>query len=501
MKCPTCGFENEDGAKFCVQCGGRVDASEPVRRDNAVEAAPTAGSPAVGEDASEAASGGPEGESETVLEGEDAAAPAAASVDPVLSTEEKPAKAQGEEAPKNAKGFFSKLVAKYGSKRLGIAGGIVAVALVVIIAVVALFGDGPSDSLIKQDIEKAEISWGGTGEFDSREPFQISSVEVTSKEKVDVPKGLFGGRLGDTAYEVKATVKASNGSVDSEAVVTADYVKYQGTWQAFSSPSVESETATPVAGITEDALKAGAQTILSKADGNNRMAENSLSTIYADAKVDVDKVDFDKEAKTCTATMKYAVEDAFSSAKATVTADFAYENNTWSLMNAKADDKAKTVSYDKLVGTWKGTFEKTGHGKSRGSDCYGAKSSVPELTITSVDPNSLKVEGTFSGMVHDHGELSSDANATEGDRTVEAMPFTATLEEKSQYGRVGTEYTLPVEGGNTLRITFGFGTNRDDDPNGAFIKVYYCYQCDVDAIFLPDQQEKWVDTYRLTKAE
>lgn len=157
MKCPTCGFENEDGAKFCVQCGGRVDISESGRRDNAAEAAPTAESPdaeeflAAGEDAAEAASDHPEGEDE--------AASAAASVDPAPSIEEKPAKAQGEEDLRNAKGFFSKLVAKYGSKRLGIAGGIVAVALIAIIAVVALLGDGPSDSQIKQDIEKADVDF------------------------------------------------------------------------------------------------------------------------------------------------------------------------------------------------------------------------------------------------------------------------------------------------------------------------------------------------------
>lgn len=56
-------------------------------------------------------------------------------------------------------------------------------------------------------------------------------------------------------------------------------------------------------------------------------------------------------------------------------------------------------------------------------------------------------------------------------------------------------------GGNTLQIEFGFGTNSDDDPNGAYIDLLYCYQCDVDDFFIPDPEEKWYDTYRLTKAE
>ncbi len=30
MKCPSCGFENEEGAKFCQSCGGKVEAGAPM---------------------------------------------------------------------------------------------------------------------------------------------------------------------------------------------------------------------------------------------------------------------------------------------------------------------------------------------------------------------------------------------------------------------------------------------------------------------------------------
>lgn len=85
---------------------------------------------------------------------------------------------------------------------------------------------------------------------------------------------------------------------------------------------------------------------------------------------------------------------------------------------------------------------------------------------------------------------------------MEATPFTATLSESSYpYGKVGAECTFPSSGGSTTQITFGFGTNSDDDPNGAYLEVLHCFQCGPDSFFLPDPAEKWEDVYRLKKAE
>lgn len=393
------------------------------------------------------------------------------------------------------------LVEKFGKKRLAIAGGVVVVVLVALIALFGVFNDGPSAPQIKADIEQDGISWPGAGVYGHDEAFEIASIDVVEKKRVDLPadaRTFFGDSVGNTGYEITAKVDASNGAVEANATISGGYIKYEGKWQPMSL-SAESMQSKATQGVSEEKVAQQAQDLLREASADQR---GELAQIYADAKVKVGEVEFDKDSQACTVKVDYSTDSAFSSAKATVAAKFAYENNAWVLRSAKAGDGAKTISYDKLVGTWKGSFEKTTHGKSGGSNCYGAKGSAPELVITSVDAKSLKVEGAFTGLVHDHGMLNADADSCEGDKVVEALPFTGTLEKNEYlYGEVGASCTLVVDGGNSMKITFGFGTNSDDDPNGAYVEVLYCYQCDLDAFFLPGAQEKWEDTYRLEKAE
>lgn len=400
-----------------------------------------------------------------------------------------------------ATGFISKLLEKYGRKRLAIAGGAAAALLIVAIAAFAALTDGPSEAQIKKDVEQQAISWASGGNYGYADAYEVTSIDVIEKKKEEVPTGaqeLFGG-IGNTVYTVKVKAKANNGSIDSEAVLIGGYVKYEGKWQSVSL-SVDTMTSRATKGVNPDKVWENASQILAAAEGDGQRGE--LSSIYQDAKIMVGKVAFDEDAQTSKVKLTYTVEDAFSSAKATVTANFEFSNNAWSLLSAQADEGAKTISYDKLIGTWKGTFEDTDHGKVGGANCYGAEGSVPQLTITSVDPGSLKIEGTFTGLLHDHAALKNDANSCDGDRVMEATPFTGTLVESSYpYGKVGAKCSFPPNGGSTTQISFGFGTNSDDDPNGAYLKVLHCFQCDLDTFFLPDPQERWEDVYRLEKAE
>lgn len=401
----------------------------------------------------------------------------------------------------SAAGFITKLIDKYGKKRLAIVGGAAAALLIVAIAAFAALTDGPSEAQIKKDVEQQAISWASGGNYGYADAYEVTSIDVIEKKKEEVPtgaQGLFGG-IGSTIYTVKVKAKANNGSIDSEAVLSGGYVKYEGKWQPLSL-AVETMTSRATKGVSPDKVSENAIQILAAAEGDGQRGE--LSSIYQDAKVKVGKVAFDEDAQTSKVKITYTAEDTFTSAKAKVTASFAFENNTWSLLSAQADEGAKTISYDKLIGTWKGTFEETDHGKAGGANCYGAEGSVPELTITSVDPKSLKIEGTFTGLLHDHAVLKNDANSCDGDRVMEATPFTGTLVESSYpYGKVGAKCSFPSSGGSTTQISFGFGTNSDDDPNGAYLKVLHCFQCDLDTFFLPDPQEKWEDVYRLEKAE
>lgn len=371
----------------------------------------------------------------------------------------------------------------------------VAVVAVIAIAVFMFMGGGPSDSLVKETIE-TEVSWPSAP--DGEGSWKVDSIDIQSEKTVEAP-GIYAGLLEGDVYEYTAVVKGSSDVAEGEQLVEVYFGKYEGEWQ-FMGCTAESRTFTPKAGVSEDSVLADKDSILSAAFSNGTSTE---LTLYADAEVSVGKIDFNKDDASCKTTVAYNADDAFSEAEAKIDVIYTFsENGTWELLSAVAKPGAGDVSYDKLVGTWRGAFEKTGHGKSAGADCYGARESTAELVITSVDSDSLKIEGTFTGMLHKHGNLTTTSNGTGGDEMAGPMPFTATLVESSYpYGKVGAEFTFPSDGGNTLQIEFGFGTNSDDDPNGAYIDLLYCYQCDVDDFFIPDPEEKWHDTYRLTKAE
>lgn len=496
--CPNCGFENSDDAKFCISCGGGLSETEELEASEtgpiATEEAPFENDHV--EDCPEPSEG----------DGADGAEAPADEVDAETESFSKSAREQeqGESVvgqPNSASSFMAKLLDKYGKKRLSIAVGMAVALLIVAIVAFSALTDGPSEAQIKNDVEQTANSWIPVGTYGYVDAYEVSSIDITEKNKEEVPAGaqeLFGG-IGDTSYAVKVKATASNGAVDSEAVLSGSYVKYEGKWQPLSL-NVESVTSRAVKGVNPDSVQENASQILASVKDGNQ--DGGLTSIYRDAAVKVGKVSFDEDAQTSKVKLSYAAEDAFSSAKATVTANFTFENNAWSLASAQADEGAKTISYDKLIGTWKGAFEETSHGKASGANCYGAEGGEPELTITSVDSKSLKIEGTFTGLIHDHASLKGDANSCDGDRVMEATPFTATLSESSYpYGKVGAECTFPSSGGSTTQITFGFGTNSDDDPNGAYLEVLHCFQCDPDSFFLPDPAEKWEDVYRLKKAE
>ena len=512
-KCPNCSFENSDDAKFCIQCGASLEQQEGVSenkesldqdQESSAEQA-SSEDEAVPEHVAEPVAGADNGEEqnpEPALEVKDEAEPKDESDSNAVADDANSPAAESEPAGDTApKGFVNNLVNKYGTKKLGIAGGVVAV-LLVAIAVVAMMGGAPSTSQIKQDIEKENLSWVSDNTYGSDEGFKIKSIEAVDKAKKPMPEGLdslFGVKVGNTYYEVTAKVKASNGAVDCENVVSGDYYKVEGKWHCLGM-STDSSNARATQGVSKDKVSQHAKDLLAKVDGSSY---GELSDLYGDAKVKVSKVDFDEKGQTSKATVEFTSDTPFSSAKATITANFAFGKSGWQLQSALADDNATKVSYEKLVGTWVGTFDETEQGHMGTHYCYGAKQAKPQLVIESVDSDTLQVKGTFSGLLHDHGSLDNDSDSTAGDRTLEATPFATTL-------KVGTftspdvvygECEIPVDADDEMKINFKFGDGSDKNSNAATLDVKFCYQCGFDDWYLPEPQEKWEDLYTIAKAE
>lgn len=344
--------------------------------------------------------------------------------------------------------------------------GVAFVAIVAVIAFVLIGGGGPSDSFVKQTIEE-NVSWP-EGSSDGKNQWTTNSVEIQNKTVTKASETFLAGVLESDIYEYEAVVKGSSEIAEGEQTVTASFAKYQGDWTSMGC-STDSSSYTPKAGVSEEDIQADKDSILSKASGDSWSSSSGLRDLYSDGTMKVGDIDFNKDAGTCSATVSFTSDSAFSTAKAKIDVVYTFSDSaTWDLESATAQSGADKVSYEKLIGTWKGKFKETSAG---GNNCYGAESKEFTLTIDSIDEDSLKVQGTFQGLAHYHGKLDSDQNSTDGDTDSGPIEFVATLSKGFvDYGmtnacEVGASYEAPENTQGGLKVSFGFGYS--DDPNAA----------------------------------
>ncbi|MDO4437567.1 MAG: hypothetical protein Q4B77_06440 [Coriobacteriaceae bacterium] len=372
----------------------------------------------------------------------------------------------------------------------------------VVIAFVAAFGlfagaNGPSRAIMDQVIEsEVADTLPSAGVYDAEGTWEITSVKIISKERHAV-EGMLASQFGDAYYAVAAQVKASNGSAEVERSISCDFVKYEGTWQLVSSPRTESETWHALAGPDKKKLMEHAGDALRMVDSAKRT--NELQMLYKDCKASVEDLTFDEEKQTASAQLVFKRENAFSTAGATIDVDFEFGNGQWGIKSAKANGDAAKLSYDKLVGTWRGAFQSTA---ADDGNCFGAQNAELVLKIASVDSESGKVEGTFQGLAHNHAYLDDDANGCEGDSDTGEIAFVATLNESEVIGKnyegmltmtIGTGFTAPETAHGKVRISFGFGTREDE--NAAVAKL--TTQANIKKGYRSSSM--FEDTYTLTK--
>lgn len=355
--------------------------------------------------------------------------------------------------------------------------GMLAVGLVVVMITAflgsALFPSGPSDAVVKRECEEHVLATMPEASiYDAEGSWKVDSVDVTSKEQRDV-EPFFTAQFGNTYYAVACQVKASNGSVELDRILSCNFVMHEGEWQPLMDPDTESETWRATAAPDEKKLGENGIEALRMVDAANR--SNELSMLYADCKAGVKDLTFNEDEQTASAKLTFKREDTFSTAKAVVDAGWKFENGHWVLTSAKANAGAAKVSHEKLVGTWRGTFKDS---VADEGNCFGAQGKELVLKITSVDDESGKVEGSFQGLAHYHAYLDTDANSVEGDTDTGEIPFVATLNESENIGvnyagmktmTIGASFTAPETSSGKVHISFGFGTR--DDANAALAKL------------------------------
>lgn len=457
MKCENCGHENAPGARFCAQCGQPLAAAQ---NDSAHDASQRT---------------------------EDIAPDSSSS-----SNEDQSGQPEQPSTPKEP-GKLARL-----SKNAKIA--IAAVAAVIVVAIVALVvtrETGPSDSVVESALaDRASFAVDST--YGVGDAYSIDSTTITSKQSVDDTEGV-GAFFGiSDLYSVAVEYEASNSDANVTGSGTMIFGKYEDSdqWMCLSSDLDNSYTAT--AAISEDKIAANIMYFLNYASG-------SLSGDYDESGATVNSIDFDESNQSCTVALTYTDSTIFSDAEADVTANFSFSDGTWSFDSSSVDGGSDTISYDKLIGTWTGAFQSAS--VSMGSECYGGETSTPTITITSVDSDSLKIEGTFTGLIHDHDRLDSSADSSDGDTTMEETEFTATLSSTyvgatysdGDYYTLGAEIEFPETSDTSVIIEFGF--EGSDDPNAAALAVKTYYQCGEYTYYMPDPTEKYIDLYTLTKSE
>ena len=445
MKCSSCGSENQAGAKFCKRCGASLEGAAPK------------------------------------LGGTDKAGKTNSTPSPADGTHKASA---ADSEPKTAASGVAKssgtnLLAKLGAlstKTKAIAGGVAAAVVVIVVAVVLVMNGGPSDQQFEQDIRSSDIVKYSGGAYGTDGTLNIDSIKVTDKKKQQIPAqwAQFLGVSGD-AWEYAAEVKLSNDTVEKSATVTADYVKSQGKWQAVSSPSADTPTYTAKKGPDEDKILESVDNLLSQA--KNPSATNatspSLSTLYKDADFTVtgDNVN----GNTATVTIHGKKENKISTLEGDLTAAFKLDSaGTWTFDSVSASDNMGNPSLDKLMGTWTGTFDhQTANGLYK---CLGSKERGAKITFTSYDPQTKKLEGTFSGMAHYHDSPSSTENSDSGDTYLESQPFTITLKNDwynfgGLSGNLGGAYSQDKNDKGQVQIELIVGDSKGDDTVEAIIRT------------------------------
>lgn len=466
MYCPQCGAKNVESAKFCYACGASLASSVSVPEESKASEA--------GQDGGQGAPGQmqqPVGE-QTFQDADDTAPHAA------------PTSAQSTPASSS----IGSKIAAIPTKQKAIIGGVAAVVLVAVVAVVMFLNSGPSNGTIEQIVrENVSTQDMGTGSmWSDGSDYSIKSVKVLNKQKSNT-QGVssyqfMGVRISDP---YSATVEVVFANDDSEVTKQGNInlVKANGKWDTiyFSGSELDTTGTKVTDGVDEKKVIQNIGTILSTADVSGY--STSLSSLYSNGDFKVKKSDLNSDKATDTVKISCKSSSAYSESKGTITAKFVYGSNGWELNSVDASDDIDKVSYQKLVGTWTGKFKS----QSSSEECFGGKANPVKVTITKVDDETGEVEGTFSGVAHNHKTPDNAEDSDAGDTVLTDVPFNMVFTFNTSWSYPSDDYECPQDANGKVTFSLSFG----DD---AVAEIYTSYQ--PDSIF---DWSYYYDTYTLTK--
>ena len=387
---------------------------------------------------------------------------------------------------------------------------VLALACVGVILAAVLWGvdaaQTPSDEQVLADARSQLAAPAHTASpYEVDKPLVFQSAEITHKQT--------SGTRHD-ACDVDVEAVFGNGAIESRADAQLTYVREGDTWTC-TAATVGKASHRALAGVSQERVLGQMEGLLKEADTDSE--DESLASLYRNAQVELAEESFDADTQTDTLTLHAASAGTFVSYECDLTARFRFApaSGAWELASATVSDGARDLSFAPLVGTWQGTFA---HQEAEVGKCLSARGTGLTVTIERAEltqDGGARIAGTLTGTAHFHATLANDADATEGDAPLEAVPFTGTLSSGYQEldiisllagnnpisNAAGIVFDCTTQdlaqGRITLTLTFG----RADAPDAASATLTstHAYE-DYILLFVPYEREaRFVDHFTLEK--
>lgn len=313
----------------------------------------------------------------------------------------------------------------------------VAVAVVAALAVAAVvltqvLPPALTDERILSDLDAPSIGAGDLTDsvYASNTGYRIEEERVVSVE-------------GNGADAKVATAEATfvNDSFRVTVSATVDYELAGREWVSHGA-TVTGVKATPVAGVSGDAVVADMDTLL--AEGGSRDGV-SLEGIYSGGAFEAGRSTLEGDGDGATSTIEVSARRTRSlyEYSGTITATFEFHEGrassdagSWELVSVSADDAAYERSRASVLGEWHGTLETsaTSNFILDAGRCWAGESEPLSLEVTSFDPDNGQMTCDLTFVSHNHGGLGSDAVETDGDAVVELSGVTVLLDPETYEG-------------------------------------------------------------------
>jgi len=503
MRCPTCGHSNSDLATRCSACGAMLPQeaeAQNVLAQNAPQDAEATGSIAATDAAEDTAR---------------------QTIPPFLSrshTQEQPLPSappspdkepEAREVAHAARRLVVSKQRRLGGflrsheRAFGIGLAAVVVGILVVVWLMLNVTNAPSYEQIEQDIRELlpTYEYHG-GAYGTDLTMEVSKVSVTKRDGTRTPEGMeAAGGVGATAFAVETELVYESDSIRVVRDMGSTYVRTEDGWAMVGDLADFGTSLEPKSGVNQDKVVANIDAILEAVGAQDGV---TLNDMYAYGDFYVSGSDFqanpDHDTSTDDVVIHCTKQSDFYTYEGNVTAHFAFESGEWQLRSAEKDANATTRSYTALVGTWSGGM--VGH-EALGASCYGAQNQPLVVHIESVGDSSGgsgQVQGTVTTLVHYHDRLTTDAESTQGDTTLEDVAFSGSIstdyDEELGSSLVVSCTTLGSPDGD-MSFKLGFGTDTDPSSVVARVTSTHDYE-EMVWLFVPHQTTaKFTDTFLL----